>query len=129
MENVILYVAMAFVALCLWLVARNDLVRLNGLSRQARGEVIRHHCQFHNNVRSYAPVYRFDAEGTTHEVTDQVYSGAQQPPVGTRVQLSYPVGRPDLARVPRPWLWAGVYLLLIGLLGVLVAKKLGWLVG
>ena len=43
MEQAIIYVAIAFVALCLWLVARNDLVRLNGIARQVRGEVIGHH--------------------------------------------------------------------------------------
>ena len=129
MEDVILYVAMAFVALCLWLVGRGDLVRLNGLSRQVPAEVVGHRCQYHNNIRSYAPIYRFSAEGGTHEVIDQVYSGAQKPPVGTRLQLTYPQGRPDLARVPRPWLWAGVYLVLIWMLGLIVAKKLGWLVG
>ena len=129
METAIIYVAMAFVALCLWLVARNDLQRLKGPSRQVPGEVVGHHCSFHDNVRSYAPVYRFSAEGGTQEVTDQVYSGRPHPPLGTRVQLTYPQGRPDLARVPRPLLWAGVYLLLIGLLAVLVAKQAGWLVG
>ena len=101
METAIIWVAIAFVALCLWLVARNDLVRLNGISRQVRGEVIGHHSSIHDNARSYAPIYRFSAEGETHEVTDQVYSGAPKPPVGTLVQLSYPHGRPDLARVPR----------------------------
>lgn len=127
METAIIWVAIAFVALCLWLVARNDLVRLNGISRQVRGEVIGHHSSIHDNARSYAPIYRFSAEGETHEVTDQVYSGAPKPPVGTLVQLSYPHGRPDLARVPRPWMWLGVYAVMLLMLGILVSRKLGWL--
>ena len=127
METAIIWVAIAFVALRLWLVARNDLVRLNGISRQVRGEVIGHHSSIHDNARSYAPIYRFSAEGETHEVTDQVYSGAPKPPVGTLVQLSYPHGRPDLARVPRPWMWLGVYAVMLLMLGILVSRKLGWL--
>lgn len=129
METVILYVAGAFVALCLWLVARNDLVRLRGISRQVPGEVTGHHSSVHNNVRSYAAIYRFTAEGCTHEVTDQVYGGAPHPPVGTVVQLAYPHGRPDLARVPRPWTWLWVYAVLIAMLGVIAARLMGWLAG
>lgn len=129
MEQAIIYVAIAFVALCLWLVARNDLVRLNGIARQVRGEVIGHHSSIHDNARSYSPIYRFSAEGQTHEVTDQVYSGAPKPPVGTIVELTYPHGRPDLARVPRPLLWLWVYGALLLMLGILVGKQMGWLAG
>lgn len=127
METVIVGVALALVALCLFLVGRNDWVRLQSLARTADGEVIRHHCQIHDNIRSYAAVYAFDAEGKRHEVTDQVYSGKPGPDVGTRIKLTYPFGRPDLARVPRPMMWLGVYAVLLFLLGILVAKAMGWL--
>ena len=41
--------------------------------------------------------------------------------------LAYPVGRPDLARPPRPLLWLFVYGFLIVSLGLLIAKLLGLL--
>lgn len=127
METAILRVATGFIALCLWLVARGDLARLRGMTRNVPGQVIGHRCSLHDSTRSYAPIYRFTAEDGTHEVIDQVYSGAPHPPVGSWVQLAYPHGRPDLARVPRPWLWVFVYSVLIAMLGLLVAKQMDWL--
>lgn len=127
METVIVSIAVAFVTLCLFLAGRNDWVRLQGLARSVDAEVIRHHSQMHDNSRSYAAVYAFDAEGKRHEVTDQVYGGLPFPPVGTRVKLTYPFGRPDLARPPRPLMWLVIYGVLLFLLGVLVAKLAGGL--
>ncbi|WP_088310981.1 DUF3592 domain-containing protein [Novosphingobium sp. B 225] len=129
MESFVLYAAMALVLLTLALLLRSDLPRWLGMERRVDAEVIGHHSSVHDNTRSYAPVYRFGAEGRTHEVTDQVYSGREYPPVGTRVTLSYPHGRPDLARVPRPWLWLGVYAVLLYGLAVLIGKATGWLQG
>lgn len=125
METVIVWIAITFVAVCLWLVARNDWPRLQRIGRSVTGEVIGHRSQYHDNVRSYAPIYRFAAEGTEHEVIDQVYGSREQPPVGTRVVLHYPVGRPDLSRPPRPLLWLGVYAALLFALGILLAKAFG----
>ena len=77
--------------------------------------------------RAYAPVFRFAGEDGTHEVVDAVYSGAMKPPVGAEVALRYPAGRPDLAQVPRPLMWAAVYALLGGLEALLFAVMMGWL--
>lgn len=127
METAIVWTAIAFVALCLILVARNDWPRLQRIGRSVTGEVTGHRSQIHDNVRSFAAIYSFEAEGARHEVIDQVYTGTRHPPVGTRVALSYPVGRPDLARPPRPLMWLGVYAVLLLMLGILVAKALGLL--
>jgi hypothetical protein len=126
-ETAILWTALGFVALCLLLVARSDWPRLQRIGRSVSAEVIGHRTQIHDNARSYAPVYRFEAEGASHEVVDQVYSAREYPPVGTRVTLSYPVGRPDLARVPRPLLWLGVYAVLLLMIGILIARLMHWL--
>ncbi|MFC0588799.1 hypothetical protein ACFFF7_05175 [Novosphingobium aquiterrae] len=127
METAIVWVAITFLAVCLLLVARSDWPRLQGIGRSVTAEVVGHRSQYHNNVRSYAPIYRFAAEGAEHEVIDQVYGGSEQPPVGTRIVLSYPVGRPDLARPPRPLLWLAVYAFLLFALGLMLAKAFGFL--
>lgn len=127
METAIVYVTTAFIGLVLVLVLRKDLPRWRGMRREALGEVIGHRSSIHNGARSFAAIYRFTAEGGAHEVIDQVYSGKPYPPVGTVVPLTYPFGRPDLARPPRPLLWLFVYAILLFMLGMLVAKAMGWL--
>ena len=48
-------------------------------------------------------------------------------PLGAMVELTYPAGRPDLARPPRPLMWVAVYLLLAGMVAMLAASALGLL--
>lgn len=120
-------VAIAFVALVLALMLRSDLPRWRSRSQTALGEVISHRSSYNDNARSFAPIYRFAAEGAMHEVIDQVYGARPVPPVGTLVQLSYPEGRPDLARVSRPVLWLFVYAVLLVGLAILIARAAGWL--
>ncbi|MFM5954250.1 MAG: DUF3592 domain-containing protein [Novosphingobium sp.] len=122
-----LFVAIAFVGLVLALMLRSDLPRWRSRSQTTLGEVIGHRSSYHDNARSFAAIYRFAAEGAEHEVIDQVYSARPQPPVGTLVQLSYPEGRPDLARVSRPVLWLFVYAVLLFGLAILIARTAGWL--
>ena len=129
METAIVWIAIAFVALCVGLVAKNDWPRLQRIGRSVTAEVVGHRSQIHDNTRSFAAIYAFEAEGARHEVIDQVYSGREHPPLGTRVALTYPVGRPDLARPPRPVMWLLVYAVLLLLLGILVAKALGLIDG
>lgn len=122
METVIGWVALAFVGLVLILVVRSDLPRWRGSMRTVQGEVVGHRSSFDDNTRSYAAVFRFSAEGATHDVVDQVYVGTVHPPVGEKVSLSYPAGRPDLARVPRPLTWLAVYAFLIFAIWMLVTQ-------
>lgn len=122
METVIAWVALAFVSIVLVLVLRSDLPRWRGSARTVQGEVVGHRSSLDDNSRSYAVIYRFSAEGAAHEVVDQVYVGSRHPPVGTQVSLSYPPGRPDLARVPRPLMWLGVYAFLIAAIWLLVTQ-------
>lgn len=129
MEAWFLYAGMALCLFALWAIARHDWVRLTTMSRQADGEVIGHRISRDSDGTSYAATYRFSAEGKVHEVVDPVLSPRPIPDEGTKVSLTYPVGRPELARVSRPLLWGGIYLLLIGLFAVLFAKLLGWLPG
>lgn len=127
MEAWFLYGGMALCLFSLWVIARKDWVRLTTIARTAEAEVIGHKISNDNDGTSYAAQFRFSAEGKVHEVADAVLSSRPQPPVGTKVTLSYPFGRPDLARIPRPWTWLFVYGTLLFMLGMLAAKALGWL--
>lgn len=120
----------AGIALCLfslWAVARHDWQRLIRPGRRVLARVTGHRESWENAARFYAAIYSFQDENGTHEVVDAVHASNPFPPVGTQVELTYPEGRPDLARPPRPLLWALVYLLLLFLTGMLAAKALGWL--
>ena len=127
MEAWFLYGGMALCLFSLWVLARKDWIRLRSISRTADAEVIGHRVSHDNDGTSYAAIFRFAAEGATHEVNDAVLSARPQPPVGTKVTLRYPFGRPDLARVPRPWTWLFVYGVLLFLLAILIARAAGWL--
>lgn len=126
------YFLLAGQALCLfslWVLARRDWVRLTRPAVRVEAEVTGYRSTWNEGARSYAPVYRFASEGAEHEVVEAVYSGAQAPPLGTKVALSHPAGRPDLAHVPRPLLWLAVYALLAFMEAVLLAKVMGWIGG
>ena len=125
MEYYILYGGMALCLFSLWAIARYDWLRLTRPSRRALGEVTGHRSSWDDNSKTYAAIYRFRDESGEHEVIDAVYRPARQPELGAIRELAYPQGHPELARPPRPWLWGGVYLLLLGLLGILAAKTLG----
>lgn len=118
-------IALAIVAL--WGLARHDWLRLTRPARHATGEVIGHRTSRDDGGLAYAAIIRFCDESGTHEVTDSVLHQRAAPPVGTLIALTYPEGRPDLARPPRPWLWLGVYAALSLMLTVLIAKALGLL--
>ena len=128
----VLYFLLAGQALCLfsiWVLARADFVRLMRPACRVEAVVTGYRSYWDDGGKSYAPVYRFTSEGAEHEVADAVFGSSRKPPLGTTVELVYPEGRPDLARVPRPLMWLAVYGVLVGLEAVLLAKMMGWLHG
>jgi hypothetical protein len=127
MEAYFLYGGMALCLFALGAIARRDWVRITSISRQVEAEVIGHRTTSDNDGTSYGAIYRFSAEGASHEVTDEVLHGTPTPPLGTRVMLSYPFGQPELAHVPRPLVWLAVYATLLFLLGMLFARTMDWL--
>ena len=127
METYFLYGSMALCLFGLWAIARRDWARMTSISRQVDAEVIGHRVTQDNDGTSYGAIYRFSAEGASHEVTDEVLCSKPAPPLGTRLTLSYPFGRPDLAHVPRPLMWLAVYATLLGLFAMLLARALDWL--
>lgn len=118
------------IALCLfalWAIARRDWLRLTRPVRRVLAEVCGHRKMVGGDGTDWAAIYRFQAEDGAHEVIDQVLSSKLSPPLGAMVELTYPAGRPDLARPPRPLMWVAVYLLLAGMVAMLAASALGLL--
>ena len=118
----------AALALCLFALAallRRDLPRLGRPTRKVTARVTGHRTGIEDDRRHYAEIYAFSDETGRHEVTDQVLSPRPQPRLGAVVELTYPAGRPDLARPPRPWTWLLVYAALAYGTAVLVLRALG----
>lgn len=127
MEQVLLALGIAILLFSLWALGRHDLLRLVRPTRRVLAEVTGHRSSWEDSTDTYAPIYKFRDETGEHEVVDMVYKAVARPEIGTRVELAYPAGRPDLARPPRPFTWLAVYLFLAYGLTVLVAKALGWI--
>lgn len=126
-ERIPLTLGLALALFCLWAIGRHDRVRLVRPSQRVLAEVTGHRASWDDSGHTYAAIYRFRDEQGEHEVVDAVYHAVARPPAGTRVELAYPQGRPDLARPPRPLMWLAVYAAFFYLVGVLAAKWLGWI--
>lgn len=121
---------LAGIALCLfslWAIAQHDWLRLTRPTRRAIGEVCGHRSSNDGDGIGYAAIYRFTSESGTHEVIDTIRLHQKHPPLGTKAELVYPEGRPDLARRPQLVLWVVIYAFFLALLGLLTARLLGWL--
>jgi hypothetical protein len=118
------------IALCLFslaMIARRDWVRWHTPARRVVAKVTGHRTSRSDGSVDYAAIYRFTTEDGEHEAIDEVLSSSPQPPEGTLVDLTYPAGRPDLARKPRPAMWLMVYAFLTGTTILLAGLLTGWI--
>jgi len=111
----------------LWAIGRYDWLRLTRPARRVTGKVTGHRASYTDGSRTYAAIYRFTDEAGEHDVVDPVFSSRETPPLDSLRELTYPAGYPQLARPPRPLMWVVVYLGLLAMLGILIAKAMGWL--
>ncbi|MEQ1639877.1 MAG: DUF3592 domain-containing protein [Novosphingobium sp.] len=125
-EGYFIYAGLALALFGLAAMIRHDWLRLTRPARRVLAQVLRHESSFQDGGMSFAAVYGFRSEDGELEVTDAVYGPQPSPAVGDMVELAYPDGRPDLARPPRLLTWLGVYATLLFMLGMLIAKLLGW---
>lgn len=125
MERVILWTALAFCGFCLWLLLRHDWLRWTRLTREAQATVVGQGAHWGDNGRMYSARLRFQAEGRIYEVVDQLYASKPQLADGAQCRVTWPDGRPDLARIPRPWMWSSVYCILLYLFVILSGKLTG----
>lgn len=127
MERVILSTALIFCGWCLWLLLRHDWLRWTRPMREAQAIVVGQRTGWSDSRRAYAARLQFQAEGRQHEVIDQLYGSKPAMADGARCRVMWPDGRPDLARIPRPWMWTGVYGILLYLAIILVGRLTGFI--
>ncbi|MCW1383283.1 DUF3592 domain-containing protein [Novosphingobium sp. KCTC 2891] len=126
MERSILLAGLALCLFSLWALLRHDVRRLIAPAREARAVVVGHVANWDDGERTYAARLRFQADEQVHEVTDQRLRRQPLPPEGAAVIVRFPAGRPDLARIPHPWMWAWVYAAVTMMAVMLLARLLGW---
>uniref|UniRef100_UPI0035C08AF3 DUF3592 domain-containing protein n=1 Tax=Parasphingorhabdus cellanae TaxID=2806553 RepID=UPI0035C08AF3 len=109
------------------LALRSDLPFLRNPVRRAPAKIVRHDRRYEDGAPVYQPVFRFaDEHGTFIEVRDKLYMPFPKPVIGEMVEIIYPEGYPQQARIPYPVFRT----LLYGLLGyafVMLAMEItGW---
>ena len=108
--QIILWLAIASVNIVLAVLVAEDWQHLLRPKRHVVATVIGFRSELDDGTRSFTPRLSFtDETGKAVEVVDKVYSTVRTPPEGRHVALVYPAGRPDMARVPRPWLRVLIY--------------------
>lgn len=122
-----LWIGLALAGTGLALTLRSDLPFLRNPVRRARAKIVRHDRRSEDGATLYNPVFRFaDRNGTFVEVRDKVYMPFPTPVIGEIIQITYPEGYPEKARIPYPVFRA----LLYGILGyafvVLGMEITGW---
>ena len=124
-EQIFAALGLALVLFTIAALAWRDLGWSGRRREQVVGEVARYKSSMNDGAEVFTPVIRFAAEGAEHETTDVVYRARPKQAVGDKVQLIYPQGRPDLARISRPAMWVMVY----GVLGVMAVVLAALAVG
>lgn len=109
------------------LALRSDLPYLRNPIRRTTARIVRHDRRYEDGAPVYRPVFLFaDEHGTFVEVRDSVFLPFPKPVIGETIEIIYPEGHPQKARIPYP-----VFrMLLYGVLGyvfvVLGMEITGW---
>ena len=123
--NFFIWVGIALTVFCLGLFLRDDWRMLSCGRRFVRGTIIGHRRDIDEGSPVFIARVRFEAEqGGEFETTDMFLNATPEPGVGTELDVVYPAGRPDKARVHHPWWRALLYGIFLGLLGLLTARLL-----
>ncbi len=125
--DVFVWLGFVFVLAVLAVVLREDVGFAGRPTATARGTVFGHYKSTSDGSDTYSIQFRFAAaDGRQIEVTDTLGRAAPQPPVGAEVPIVYPLAEPEKVRVRRPLLRAFIYLVLVGMLGLLGLRLLGF---
>jgi hypothetical protein len=95
--------------------------RRSGRKIAARGTVMGHVASLKDGVHTYAAVVGYEIDGKPFEQIDDVWWPYRTPREGAAVRLLFPVGHPELAYRPRPWLRVLTYALVGALGAVMIA--------
>ncbi len=124
----ILWLSIGLTGVCLWLLLCEDWWRWTRARRRVAATVIDHRRQIEDGGVVFRPELRFVSDdGRRIEFFDMILNATATPPVGTVVEVVYPVGLPEKAWVPRPVLRAIIHLFVLGLLAILLARVCGFL--
>lgn len=128
MENFFIWAGIVFLAVVLFFIAREDLILLTRRRVRTRGTVFDHQRRDDGDGPTYSIKVRFqDESGRKIEFTDTYGGGTPKPSVGTVVDIVYPAGASDKARVRRLWVRWAIYAFLLFGLAVLFGRLTGWL--
>ncbi|WP_229954326.1 DUF3592 domain-containing protein [Parasphingorhabdus litoris] len=109
------------------LALRGDLPFLRNPIRRVPAKIVRHDRRFEDGGIGYNPVFRFaDERGQFIEVRDKVYMPFPKPVIGEMVEIVYPEGYPEKARIPYPMFRGLLYGFLGYLFIMLVIELTGW---
>jgi hypothetical protein len=124
MQLVPVLAGLALCLFCLGVLLWRDWPWLTRPPKRVQAIVTDHKPSNDEGVTGYTAIFSFQFEGAPYEVLDLVTRSTPHFDVGSTVGLTYPYGRPDLARVPRPWLWGAIYAGLLGITALLLGKLL-----
>lgn len=128
MGSFLVWVSFALTAFALYILLRDDVPFLHLRKITTKGAVIGHSSVIDEGDRAFSARISFtDEAGAKLEFVDMFRTPAPEPAAGAIIDIIYPQGRPDKARVPRPWLRLLLYTVIVGMNGILVAKLLGLL--
>lgn len=68
-----------------------------------------------------------DEDGKSHTFVDTFSRNNLRPASGSEVAVLYPVGKPEMAQVPRVLLRISIYVTIFGMAGLLLAAQFGLL--
>ncbi len=122
MIEIIAYPAILAGAYALWIVGMPDFLRVAKGTVHVRSRVSRHM----PGPDGFVPIFAFHHDGRSCEVPGPVASATPTPAVGTGQLLSFPAGRPELARVPAPFARSLLYCLFAAWLGFFTDLAFNW---
>ena len=90
------------------------------------GIVVGHRTSEDDGSKYYSGRISFlDESGKAYEFTDSYGKATPKPEIGSDIQVIYPVGEPQHARIPRPFLRIVIYLFVFGTAVLLIGKETG----
>lgn len=128
MEQFILWSCTVFAVVILAMLAREDWFHLSRPARRVMARIVGHVAHASDGTRVFAPMFEFIGEdGQSVQVEDKVYMPRPKQAAGEMIEITHPKGMPHRARISRPWLRAGIYVVVLYLLAVLVGRLTGYL--
>lgn len=125
-EGAILNVVLAVLALGLLAIGLNDWRSRRGRQIKTKGVVFDHVRNTGDKGDTFTPKIRFTTgDGRQVEIVDDYGVSKRELALGTPLTVIYPADHPERGRVPRPVKRIAAYVILLSMLAVVVAAKIG----